>query len=148
MFTVTETISIRRPAQEVFDFLTDARSRSRWDGSVVFEELTSALPVRVGTTIHSRVRAMGRESDFHWRITEFDPPTRVATVSTSGPVPTTVVMDFVASGIACDVRATIEGRPGGLMRFVEPMIEEMVRTNLTTGFARAREILEADGSRG
>ena len=64
MFTITETIRIERPVQEVFDFLTDAGSRSRWDESVVFEELTSPPPVGVGTTIHSRLRAMGRESDF------------------------------------------------------------------------------------
>ena len=148
MFTVIETISIERPVQEVFDFLTDARSRSQWDRSVVFEELTSPLPVGVGTTIHSRVRAMGRESDFHWRVTQFDRPARMATVTTSGPVPTTLVMDFTASGNDCDVRATVECRPEGLMRFVEPMIGEMVRTNLATAFARAKDLLEGRGSLG
>jgi len=51
-------------------------------------------------------------------------------------------MDFIASGNDCDVRATIEGRPEGLMRFAEPMIGEMVRTNLATGFARAKDLLE------
>ena len=142
MFTVTETILIERPTQEVFDFLTDAASRSQWDESVVFEELTSPLPVGVGTTIHSRLRAMGRENDFHWRVMQFDPPARMATVSTSGPVPTTLVMDFLASGNACDVCATIEATPEGLMQFVEPLIREMVRTNLSTGLARAKALLE------
>ncbi|WP_109211324.1 MULTISPECIES: SRPBCC family protein [Microbacterium] len=142
MFTITETIRIERPVQEVFDFLTDARSRSRWDESVVFEELTSPPPVGVGTTIHSRLRAMGRESDFHWRVMQFNPPARMATVSTSGPVPTTLVLDFTASGNDCDVRATIEVTPEGLMRFVEPMIGEMVRTNLATGLDRAKALLE------
>lgn len=142
MFTVIETISIERPVQEVFDFLTEARSRTQWDRSVVFEELTSPPPIGVGTTVHSRVRAMGRESDFHWRVTQFDPPARMATVTTSGPVPTTLVMDFAATGNDCDVRATIEGRPEGLMRFVEPMIGEMVRTNLATALARAKNLLE------
>ncbi|WP_243074358.1 SRPBCC family protein [Microbacterium sp. SS28] len=142
MFTVTETISIRRPVHEVFDFLTDPRLRQQWDGSVVFEELTSPLPVGVGTTIHSRLRAMGRESDFHWRVTQFDPPRRMATVSTSGAVPTALVMEFTATGNTCDVRAAIEGTPEGLMRFVEPMIGEMVRTTLATGLVRAKALLE------
>lgn len=144
MFTVTETISIKRSVQEVFDFLTDSGSRSLWDESVVFEEVTSPLPVSVGTTIHSRLRAMGRESDFHWRVTQFDPPTQMATVSTSGPVPTTLVMDFIASGNDCDVRATIEVTPEGLMKFVEPMIREMVRTNLAAGLAHAKALLEGN----
>jgi hypothetical protein len=148
MFTLTETISIERPAQEVFEFLTDSESRSQWDESVVCEELTSPLPVGVGTTIHSRLRAMGRESDFHWRVTQFDSPARMATASTSGPVPTTLVMDFTALGNDCDVSVTIEATPEGLMKLVEPMIREMVRTNLASGLARAKALLEGHANLG
>ncbi|WP_439591387.1 SRPBCC family protein [Microbacterium sp.] len=86
MFTVSETVTIERPRAEVFDFLIDGRNRPQWDSSVVFEKLTPAEPVAVGSTIHSRLRAMGRESDFHWRVTQFDPPSRMSTLSTSGPV--------------------------------------------------------------
>lgn len=142
MFTVIETITIDRPRAEVFAFLIDGETRPQWDESVVFERLTSPGPVAVGSTIHSRVRAVGRENDFHWRVTEFVASERLATVSTSGPVSTEFVLEFTDAGAGCAVRATIEAHPAGLMRLVEPMISETVRTTLGTSLARAKVLLE------
>lgn len=142
MFTVSETITIDRPRAEVFDFLVDGRNRPTWDTSVVFEELTSPGPVGVGSSIHSRLRAMGRESDFHWRVTRFDTPSRMATVSTSGPVDTSLLLEFETRDAATVVRATIDVRPSGLMRLVEPVIAENVRSTLVAALARAKLLLE------
>ena len=41
MFTRTIAITIARPIEEVFAFVSDARNRPRWDESVDSEELTS-----------------------------------------------------------------------------------------------------------
>lgn len=142
MFTVTEAVSIARSPQEVFDFLTDVRNHPQWDTMVISEELTSPEPVGVGSTIHSRLQAMGQEVDFDWRVTQFDPPTRMTIVSTAGPLPTSLNFEFAADGAACDVLATIEGSPTGMMQIVEPVIAEAVRTTLAAGLARAKALLE------
>lgn len=142
MFTVTESVSIARSSEDVFDFFTDGRNRPQWDPTVVFERLTSPEPVGVGTTIHSRMRTMAGESDFHWRVTEFDRPARLAMVSTAGILPTSVLFAFSAVGAGCHARATIDGRPTGMMRIVEPMIGESVRSTLATGLLRAKAMLE------
>ena len=144
MFTVTEAVSIARSPQEVFDFLTDGRNRPLWDTTVISEELTSPEPVGVDSTIHSRLRAMGQEIDVDWRVTEFDPPTRMAIVSTAGPLPTSVVFEFAKLGDGCDARATVEGSPTGMMQIVEPVIAEVVRASLSAGLARAKALLEGD----
>ena len=141
MFTVTESVSIARSPEDVFDFFTDGRNRPRWDSTVIFDRLTSPEPVGVGSTIHSRMRTMGGESDFHWRVTEFDRPTRMAMVSTAGMLPTSVLFEFSAADEGCRARATIDARPTGMMRIVEPMIRESVRSTLATGLLRAKEIL-------
>lgn len=145
MFTVTETVSIDRSVREVFDFLTDAGNRSRWDTTVVSEELTSPEPVGVGSTIHTRMRAFTREVDFDWRVTEFDPPERMAVVSTEGLMTTSLGFTFTAVADGCAVTATIEGEPDGMMRLVEPLIAGAVRTTLADGLERAKKLLEADG---
>ena len=142
MFTVTESVLIARSSAEVFDFFTDGRNRPRWDTTVVFEKLTSPEPVRVGSTIHTRVRTMGRESDFDWRVTMFDRPTRMAIVSTAGLLPTSVLFAFSAAGDGCHASATIDGRPTGMLRVVEPMIAESVRSTLAIGLVRAKALLE------
>jgi hypothetical protein len=142
MFTVTESVTIARSPEDVFDFFTDGRNRPRWDTTVVFEELTSPEPVGVGSTIHTRMRTMGRESDFDWRVTEFDRPTRMAIVSTAGMLPTSLLFAFEPFGDGCQASATIDGSPTGMMRVVEPMIAESVRSTLAGGLTRARAILE------
>ena len=145
MFTVTETVSIDRSVQDVFDFLSDPGNRPRWDTTVISEELTSPEPVGVGSTIHTRMRAFTREVDFDWRVTQFDPPTRMAVVSTAGLMPTSLRFEFAAAGDGCDVTATIEGEPDGMMRLVEPLIAGGVRSTLAEGLERAKNLLEADG---
>ncbi|WP_439591122.1 SRPBCC family protein [Microbacterium sp.] len=145
MFTVSETVTIERPRAEVFDFLIDGRNRPTWDTSVVFEKLTSTGPVGVGSSIHSRLRAMGRESDFHWRVTQFDAPRRMATVSTSGPVQTSLLLEFAEQDASTTVHAAIEVDPTGLLRLVEPVIADNVRSTLVAGLARAKALLERAG---
>ena len=142
MFTITESISIARSREEVFDFFTDGRNRPRWDSTVVFEELTSPGPVGVGSTIHTRMRTMGRESDFDWRVTEFDRPTRMAIVSTAGMLSTSLLFTFSSAADGCQASATIEGEPTGMLRLVEPMIADSVRSTLATGLQRAKALLE------
>ena len=142
MFTVSESVSIARLPEDVFDFFTDGRNRSRWDPTVVFERLTSPEPAGVGSTIHTRMRTMGGESDFHWRVTTFDRPIRLAMVSTAGMLPTSVLFEFSAADEGCRASATIDARPTGMLRIVEPMISESVRSTLATGLLRAKAMLE------
>ena len=142
MFTVTESVLIARSAEDVFDFFTDGRNRPRWDDTVVFERLTSPEPVGVGSTIHTRMRTMGRESDFDWRVTEFDRPTRMGVVSTAGMFPTSLLFAFRTAEGGCRASATIGGEPKGMLRIVEPMIAESVRSTISTGLLRAKALLE------
>jgi uncharacterized membrane protein len=87
MFTRKVSVRISRPLDEVFRYVADARNRPQWDESVDSEELTSPEPIGVGSTIHTRMRSMGREYEYTWKIVEHDPPTRMAVDSTSGPFP-------------------------------------------------------------
>jgi uncharacterized membrane protein len=142
MFTVTESITIARPVDEVFAFLADGRNRAKWDTSVISEELTSPPPLGVGSTLHTRMRVMSREVEFDWRVTRFDSPRRMAIESTAGMLPTSFLLEFTDAGEATGVVATVAGEPRGMLRLGEPMIAESVRATLATGLARAKRLLE------
>lgn len=143
VFTVTESVDIDRPAADVFAFLTDGANRPRWDSTVVSETLTSPAPVQVGTTLRTRMRALGREVAFDWRVTEHVAGRRMAVESTSGIIATSSVLTF-ADRMPAGTRVTvhIEASPSGIMRLAEPMIAESVRTTLGTSLARAKRLLE------
>jgi len=143
MFTVTETIGIARDRAAVFAYLADGRNRPEWDTSVISEELTSPPPIGRGSTLHTRMRVMGREVDFDWRVVEFDAPSRIALESTAGMLPASFVLEFVSNGRSTHVTAGVEGHPTGMLRLAEPLIAESVRSTLSTGLARAGALLEA-----
>lgn len=75
MFTKSVSVLISRPLDEVFAFVADARNRPRWDESVDSEELTSPEPIRVGTTVRTKMRSMGREYVYTWEVVDPSLPT-------------------------------------------------------------------------
>ncbi|AZS45267.1 hypothetical protein BWL13_02866 [Microbacterium oleivorans] len=141
MFTVTESVHIDRPVNEVFDFFTEGRAR--WDESVISEELTSPPPVGVGSTMHTRMRAVGREVDFDWRVTAYEPGARMAVTSTSGIMATSSDLQFADANGATVVAVRIDAEPTGIMRLAEPMIADSIRSTLATSLARAKRMLES-----
>ncbi|MDQ1125956.1 putative membrane protein [Microbacterium sp. SORGH_AS 505] len=140
MFTVTESVTIDRPVTEVFDFFTEGRAR--WDESVISEELTSLPPVGVGSTLHTRMRAGGREVDFDWRVTAYEPGARMTVTSTSGIMATSSDLQFADANGATVVAVRIDAEPTGIMRLAEPMIADSIRSTLSTSLTRAKRMLE------
>lgn len=142
MFTRNVTVTIARPLDEVFEFVADARNRPRWDESVDSEELTSPEPIRVGTTVRTRMRSMGREYEYTWEIVEHEPPNRMTVESTSGPFPTTLAFRFSGQDAATSVEASVTCRPSGLLRLFQPLIARTTQKNLDRGYARLKLLLE------
>jgi hypothetical protein len=142
MFTRCVAVVIARPPEEVFAFVSDARNRPSWDDSVESEELTSAEPIGVGSTVRTRMRSMGRDYEIDWEIVEHEPPSRQQIESTSGPFSTTLVYDLTGGPNATSVRFSVTGRPRGLLRVMQPLIARSTQRNLDNAFARLKEVLE------
>lgn len=143
MFTCSVEILVRRPLAEVFAFVEDARKRPHWDPSVVSEELTSPVPIGVGTTIRTRLRSMGREYEYTWEVTEHRPPQRMVITSRSGPVPTVLEFRLAREDDATRVVFTVTGRPAGPMRALQPLVSRSTQRNLDRSFARLKQLLES-----
>ena len=143
MFTRSVSVVIARPPDEVFAFVSDARNRPSWDDSVDSEELTSPEPIRVGSTVRTRMRSMGRDYEIDWEIVEHEPPTRQRIESTSGPFSTTLVYELAGDGDGTSVRFSVTGRPTGFLRLIQPLIARTTQHNLDEGFARLKGVLEA-----
>lgn len=143
MFTRTVTILVNRPIDEVFTFVADARNRPQWDDSVISEDVTSAEPIGMGTTVRTRLRSMGRQYEYTWTVVEHQPPGRMTIESTSGPLPTTLAYRLSGRDGATHVEFTVTGRPAGFLRLLQPLVARNTQHNLDRGFARLKEVLEA-----
>jgi uncharacterized protein YndB with AHSA1/START domain len=148
VFTKTVAVQIRRPVEEVFAYVEDARNRPQWDEGVDSEELTSPEPIRVGTTVRTRLRSMGRAHEYNWEVVEHQPPSRMTIESTSGPFPTTLAYELADRAGETALEFTITGRPAGMMRLFEPLIARNTQRNIERGFARLKHVLEKDASKG
>ena len=142
MFTSKVEILVSRPIDEVFAFVADARNRPRWDESVDSEELTSPEPIGVGTTVRTRMRSMGRQYEYTWKVVEHQHPNRMTIESTAGPFPTTLAYQLTDREGGAWVTFSVTGRPGGLLRVLQPVIARNTQANLDRAFPRLKHLLE------
>ena len=78
MFVVDTAVEIERPAPEVFDFVADMTHAPLWQSGLHLVERIPPGPVRVGSEHVFERRFAGRTLKSRNRITELQPPTRIA----------------------------------------------------------------------
>jgi len=71
------TAHIDRPIEEVFAFLADGENDPKFSPRVVEIAKTSDGPLGVGTTYASTVKDAGMTTKREFKLTQFDPPTRI-----------------------------------------------------------------------
>ena len=137
---------IRRPASEVFERLADLPGYRQWmhrDGVFGGTDLTSALPVRSGTTYVDRTR-MGR---FVGEVTEHVPSTRLAfseTFSIFGHSLTQARPRYLleVDGDSTVVHHTAEAELYGVARAFKPVAARIVTRERSHTLASLKRSLE------
>jgi len=84
MQTFQNTVTIARPAGEVFAFLADLRNIPRWSYAIARTAPTSPGPAGAGAT-YRQTRTIPRRRKENLQITAFQPPTRLAIQGQLGP---------------------------------------------------------------
>jgi len=120
MTKLHERIETTLPIEEAFAFIADFANSSRWDPGVAASERIDAGPVGLGARFRLGVRMRGRVAPMEYRITTFEPPTRVVLTGEGSNVSAVdeIVFEKTATGTAIDYTADI--RLGGWMRLAQP----------------------------
>ena len=103
-------LDIRRPAEDIWAFLTDWFNAPR-DGSMLMLRQTSPGPTTLGSTLVGRRVILGMETRLDYVITEWDPPHTFAVSATSRPVPSVharIRLDPTRDGTRLTVSSEIE----------------------------------------
>ena len=139
--TVTETIHVERPPDEVFDFTQDYTRRSTWDPAVGEATYLSKDPVRarvklprVGTvTVEYRLYRRGDRTTAAF--------TDVDSWLVSGGGGS---WSYAAAGQGTDWSQTntVELRHSTLTGWMAPLLERTIRSGMRTGMRRAKAMLE------
>jgi carbon monoxide dehydrogenase subunit G len=117
------TMTVDRPRERVFDFLTDLPNEPAWNPGCSSVEMLSPEPVATGSTYRGRFRGMGQVMV---ELTAHDPPRRFATRERSRMA--TGEFEFVLTPrgeqTAVELRMTLS--PRGPMRLLQPLIRRKI----------------------
>ena len=146
---ISRSIGIRRGPADVFALLIDVHRLPEWATTVIETRDLSHPSLQVGCTFHQAFRLLGREFDSEWRVTTFEPPTRVAYAATSSKGGGLEMTQSVRpDGDGSEVRFDIDYElPGGLVgRMIDRAgAEQQAGREAERSLRNLRDLLEDDG---
>jgi len=142
---VDERITIDRPPEEVFAFVTTPENDYLWVGTAVERRREPEGPIGVGSKIHAVDRFLGRRIESTLEITEHEPSSR-STIRLRGPISAEGTYEVAALGGRTSFRWTLEAEPGlgGLYlgRITDPLVTFMFRRRVRFDLRNLKEVLE------
>jgi uncharacterized protein YndB with AHSA1/START domain len=131
--TFENTVTIRRPIEDVFGFLADFENVPKWNHAIVETRKISEGAVGVGT-IYRQVRSVPSRSEESFEVTAYDPPRHLEIRGQLGPFPSRLsyALDSLPEGtrVTNAVELKLRG-PGRLLgRVAVPRVRDAVAANL------------------
>ena len=122
------TVTVNRPARDVFDYLADGTHNREWRAGVIEIERTSLADGEGATYRQVLAGPGGRRIDGDYRVTVFDPPRRLEFHVIAGPARPTGVFELTENpDRSTRVRFSLDLKPAGIMKLMTPMITKQVR---------------------
>jgi uncharacterized protein YndB with AHSA1/START domain len=146
MVKFVSSLHINRPLAEVFDYMNDPTKMPEWN-STLEEATPSEIPVRVGTRIRTRIRALGRKVEGTTEVVEYEPNKRVV-LMVDEPFSWKVIYTYQAENGGTRLAIAGEGEPGGFFKLGEPVLARILKKQLQAQFETAKELLEAQVAAG
>jgi len=143
MSSLTRTITIERPIDDVFAVLTDVEQTGSWFPGDVEEQWTSPPPHGVGSTRHAIVRMAGRRTENDAVVTEYDPPNRAGMAGTTPNAPFVAVLAFERAGDGTRVDVRIDLALKGAQRIAGPIFLAWYGRTWGRGLATLKQRMES-----
>jgi uncharacterized membrane protein len=127
------SVTIERPAYVVFEFVLDGTKNALWRPAVLSVERTSGAQTGVGATYRQQLKGPGgRPIAGDYEIVACQPSELIQFRVTAGPARPTGEYRFVESGQSTTVTFTLDYKPTGFARLMDPMIAQTMRSEVAT----------------
>jgi uncharacterized membrane protein len=138
---IEHSVVIKRPAEEVFLYLTEVPNLVEWQSGVL--EARGDGPLRNGSTLTELRKLLGMRAESTLEVTEHRPNELFALRVIDGPVPLQVSHQLTATDEGTRLHVVVEGDPGGFVKLAGPLIMRTVRRELEFDLGTLRDLLEA-----
>ena len=141
---VERTVTIKRPIEEVFEYVSTPENDPTWIPSSLKHERTLPGPMRVGMTTQEDQKFFGRTSRDTWEVTEYEPPSILAYRATSGLLPIVIRLRFepVDGGTRITHAIDLELPRGIYNKAVAPMMPWAIQWGLRRVHRTLKDLLE------
>ena len=142
MQTFENTVTIQRPADEVFAFLADFENIPRWNYAIEETKKASAGPVGVGTR-YRQTRTVPSRSVEGFEVTVFEPARRLAMHGQIGPFQATISYELEAVADATRLVNNVELDPSqAMLRLAAPLAAPRIKAAVAQNLGKLRLVLE------
>jgi len=139
---IETSITIHRPIEQVFAFVSDFAKAVEWQVGIVEARVTSSGARGVGTTYTWVQQIVGQKMDTSGEITAWDPPHRYTWKSTSGPFPVSGGVTFQAQGASTVVTQYADAEPGGFFKLAEGLLVKQIEGQFAQSLQKLKALLE------
>lgn len=136
-------VRVERPAEEVFDYVSDPESFPDWNSAVQAVRRASGEG-DVGSTYLMERDLPGGPAENGLEILALSRPTQFDLRTTSGPTPFTYQYRFVSDGGATEVQLAAEVELSGVAGALGPLASRVVKRGVDANFATLKGILEGN----
>lgn len=151
MALIDGEIVIRRPVEEVFDFVADERNEPRYNAQMTSAELLTPEPIGPGSRFHAELRMRGRPIDLTVEFTEFERPRMLASISQSLPrgrsgrsMRTEGALNFESVPAGTRMRWSWQVETPGPMKLISPLVTVLGRRQERRIWSQLKRVLEQE----
>jgi hypothetical protein len=136
---VDASLDVPASPDRVFEFVADLANLPRWQTGIVSAELTSPLPVGVGSTAHVVRELMGQRLAVDVTVTEFRPGTKLGLRSAASGIGIDATLDLSPASPGSRVRFGMDIRAENVfMKPMEGMVAGAAEADLAGSLDRFR----------
>ena len=137
------SVTINRPAAEVFKVLTDFNSYKKWQAGVIESTVLSAGAMGVGTKYRFVSEFMGQKIESEGEVTAYESPSKYAWKSTKGPFPMQETTTLESSGGSTNVKTMVAAELGGFFKLAEGMVVGQAKKQFDADYQKLKAMMES-----
>jgi uncharacterized protein YndB with AHSA1/START domain len=146
MTRINGSIPIRRPVEQVFDFVADERNEPVYNPRMRSVEKTTPGPIGIGTLWHVVMASGKRMTPFELEVTEYVRPSRLGSITRMSSADIDGALTFVPEASGTLMSWSWDLRPKGMLKLAAPFFasigrrqEERIWSSLKTHLEDRRE---------
>lgn len=148
MIETSKSITIDRPIEEVFAYVTDTSNDPAWHSDILEARKTSKGPIGRGTTWRVRFKPVMGVSEGDMEVVAFEANRKEVQQGAMGPMQPTLTYLFEPAGGGTRFTRRVEIKVSGMMRLIEPLMSLMTPRGNARFLANLKKVLEERSAAG